>query len=319
MIQASIRGILTREMVRVAISTPILRNGGLFTTAAKLAGGKSSWKCPKNCTLRKVDCCGVPAEFLELHSGVHDKVILQLHGGAYLIGFSDMYRKFAYHYLRLSGGVSVLSLDYRIAPKYHYPAALDDALSAWNWLLCNGYKARDIIVVGDSAGGNLALALTLKLRESGFDTPNALVLMSPWTDMTSQGQTRRSNYKKDPMFGKHAGDEGANDKRKPGNPYADNTNLFDIHLSPIYADFSNFPSMLIQVGDWEMLLDDARNVANKALNAGVDATLMVYPGMFHVFQSFTFLPESKNAWEAVGAFIRKRFANDENQGDGSSG
>ena len=305
--QASIRGILIREMIRVAIRTPILKNGGLFTTAAKLAHGKSFWKCPKNCTCRKVDCGGAPAELLELNSGVHDKVILQLHGGAYLIGFLDMYRKFAYRYLKLSGGVSVLSPDYRIAPKYHYPAALDDAFSAWNWLLKKGYKASDILLVGDSAGGNLALALTLKLRESGFDTPNALVLMSPWTDMTSKVETRRSNFKKDPMFGKYAGDKGANDIRKSGNPYAGNTNLFDIHLSPIYADLSDFPPMLIQVGDWEMLLDDARIVANNALNAGVDTTLMVYPGMFHVFQAFTILPESKHAWKAVGAFIRKSF------------
>ena len=305
--RASIRGVLTRELLRFAISTQKLRNGGIFIVAAKLASRKSTWTCPKDCTVRKVNCYGASAEFLELNSGLHDKVILQLHGGAYLIGFLDMYRKFACRYLRLSKGVSVLSLDYRIAPKHHYPAALYDALNAWNWLLDNGYKAGNIIVVGDSAGGNLALALTLKLRENGLETPNALVLMSPWADMTGSGLSRTLNYKKDPMFGKRAGDEGANDKRKPGNPYAKNANLYDIHLSPVYAEFTGFPPMLIQVGDWEMLFDDAQSVMDNAYKAGVDATLMVYPGMFHVFQAYAFLPESKVAWKEVGAFIKKRF------------
>lgn len=306
-IHASIRGVIARELLRLAISTKPLRNGQFFEAAVKMANRKSTWKCPKGCFIRKVDCNGVPAEFLEVNSGKHDKVILQLHGGAYLVGFLDMYRKFASRYLSFSGDISVLSLDYRIAPKYQYPAALDDALSSWNWLLENGYKAKNIIVVGDSAGGNLALTLTLKLRENGLDKPDALVLMSPWADMSGSGLSRTLNYKRDPMFGKRAGDEGANDRRKPGNPYAGDTNLCDIHLSPVYADLSDFPPMLIQVGDWEMLFDDARTIANKAWKAGVDVELMVYPGMFHVFQAFYTLPESKDAWKAVGVFIKKRF------------
>jgi acetyl esterase/lipase len=94
------------------------------------------------------------------------------------------------------------------------------------------------------------------------------------------------NYKKDPFFGKHAGDEGENDKRKPGNPYAGNADLSDIYLSPAKAEFRGFPPMLLQVGGWEMLLDDSRTVAKRAREAGVDVTLMEYPGMFHVFQAF---------------------------------
>ena len=305
--RASIRGAFIRELIRCAMSMPKLRNGGFFTVASKLADRRSTWKCPKDCNLQKVDCYGVPAELLQHNSSGHNNVILQLHGGAYLIGFLDMYRKFAYRYLRISQGASILSVDYRIAPEYKYPDALDDAMSAWRWLLDNGYHAQNIIVAGDSAGGNLALALTLKLLESRMDTPIALVLMSPWADMTGMGLSRTMNFRKDPMFGKRAGDEGANDKRKPGNPYADTADLSDIHLSPIYADFTNFPQMLIQVGEWEMLFDDAQTLANKAWDAGVDAELMVYPGMFHVFQAFMSLPESKNAWRAVGEFTRKRF------------
>lgn len=304
--RASISGALTREAIRLAVGTPKLKDGGLFDVGAKLNSRPSKWTCPKGCSVKKIDCCGAPAELLEFRSGLRDKVILQLHGGAYLIGFLDMYRKFAYRYAKLSGA-SVFSLDYRVAPEYPYPAALDDAMNAWNWLLDNHYKAENIIVAGDSAGGNLALALTLKLCENGMALPSALVLMSPWADMTGVGASRTLNYKKDPMFGKRAGDGGPEDKRKPGNPYAGDTDLHDVHLSPMFADFSGFPPMLIQVGDWEMLLDDARTVAKKAWKAGVDATLMEFPGMFHVFQSVHFLPESREAWKAAGAFIRKSF------------
>jgi monoterpene epsilon-lactone hydrolase len=304
---ASVRGAAVRELIRFAVSMPRLKNGGLFKVGAAWAARKSTWRCPKDCSVRKVDCCGAPAELLELTSGRRDKVILQLHGGAYLIGFSDIYRGFACRYLRLGGGVSVMSLDYRTAPQHTYPAALDDALNAWKWLFDNGYKAENIIAAGDSAGGNLALALTLRLREEGMALPNALVLMSPWADMAGVGLSRTLNYKKDPLFGKRAGDAGANDMRKPGNPYSGDADLKDAHLSPIYADFTGFPPMLIQAGEWEMLLDDARTVAEKAEKAGVDVTLMVYPGMFHVFQTAASLPESREAWRAVGAFIRERF------------
>jgi acetyl esterase/lipase len=215
---ASFRGALVRELVRFAVSTPKLRNGGLFSAGARWSGRESTWKCPNDCSVRKVDCCDAPAELLECQTGRRDKVILQLHGGAYLIGFSDLYRGFACRYLRLSGGASVLSLDYRIAPAHPYPAALDDAEDAWNWLLENGYKAENIILAGDSAGGNLALALTLRLRENGKPLPNALVLLSPWADMTGSGLSRTTNYKKDPLFGQSAGSGGASEIRKPGNP-----------------------------------------------------------------------------------------------------
>jgi acetyl esterase/lipase len=293
------------------VRTPMLRNGRIFTFGAKMAGGKSRWKCPKDCTLRKVTCGGAPAELLEERTGTRDRVILQLHGGGYLVGFSDMYRKLACRYLRLSGGASVFSLDYRIAPAHRHPAALDDAFAAWCWLVDNGYEAADIIVAGDSAGGNLALALTLRLRENGMALPDALVLLSPWADMSGVGLSRSANFRKDPLFGKSAGDREAAGIRKPGSPYSGDAELTDIYLSPIYADLTGFPPMLIQAGEWEMLLDDARTIEKNASAAGVDATLMVFPGMFHVFQVASWLPESREAWKVVGAFIRMRFQKEE--------
>lgn len=307
--RATMAGALARECIRAAMGFGQLKDGGLFAAGAKYAKTVSRWKTPKGCTLRKFTIDGLPMELLTFDSGRSDKVILQFHGGAYMMGLMDQYRRFALKYARLGGGVSVLSVDYRIAREYRYPAALEDALEAWNWLLGHGYKAENILVAGDSAGGNLALALTLKLRDGGGELPRALVLMSPWADMSSSGESRVSNYKRDPMFGMSAGDHRAGGKRKAGNPYAGSADLRDPFLSPIYAEYSRFPPMLIQVGGWEMLLSDARTVAQKAGEAGVEVTCTEYTGMFHVFQIFGgLLPESRWAWREAGEFIRKNFA-----------
>jgi epsilon-lactone hydrolase len=301
---ASLAGTLAREGIRAAMGLGSLRNGGLFAAGTKHAKFTSRWKAPKGCALRKLTVDGLPMELLEIDSGRSDKVILQFHGGAYLMGLMDQYRRLALRYARLGGGVSVLSVDYRIAPQYQFPAALEDALAAWNWLLGHGYRADNIIVVGDSAGGNLALALALKLRDGGGALPRALVLMSPWADMSGAGESRVFNCEKDPMFGTRSGD-----KHISGNPYAGSADLRDPHLSPVYAEFSRYPPMLIQVGDWEMLLSDARTVAQKAGEAGVEVTCTEYAGMFHVFQMFGgLLPESRQAWREAGEFIRKSFA-----------
>lgn len=302
--RASLPGALAREFIRAAVHLPGLRNGGLFTFGAKCAS-VSRWKAPKGCELSRFDIDGMPAELLAKgHAGPPDRAVLQLHGGAYLMGLLDMYRSFARRYMELGGGVPVLTIDYRIAPAHHYPAALKDALKAWDWLMNRGVRPENIVVAGDSAGGNLALALTLRLRDEGRALPGALVLMSPWADMTGEGESRRVNFRKDPMFGSSAGSE-ADEKRKPGNPYAQGADLRDPCLSPVLADYRGFPPMLIQVGGWEMLLSEARTVAQRAREAGVEAVLSEYPGMFHVFQMLGgLIPESRRAWREAGEFIR---------------
>lgn len=305
---ASFLGSLARECIRHGMHSKKMRNGGYLVAASKLAEQEMQWKAPKDCTLDRFELDGIPMEMLKISAGLKDKVILQFHGGAYLIGFMDMYRRIAYRYARLSGGANVLSVDYRIAPEYQHPAALEDAFDAWNWLLESGYKAENIIIAGDSAGGNLALTLTLKLRDSGMAVPRALVLMSPWADMSGVGESRKFNFKRDPMFGESAGDESVIKRREPGNPYAGETDLKDPYLSPVYADFMGFPPMLIQVGDWEMLLSEARTVAEKARAQGIRVVLTEYPGMFHMFQmSGMLLPESRSAWREAGAYIRACF------------
>ncbi len=304
--RASVPGMAVRETLRLLMHTPMMKNGGIFREHKLLSN--FHWRPPRGYRVEKIQNGEFPMEMLSRGNKQHDKVILQLHGGAYLIALSDLYRIFAYRFCKAGGGAGVLTIDYRIAPRYQHPAALNDALSAWKWLRSNGYLPQNIIVTGDSAGGNLALALTLQLRDWKEELPNSLILMSPWADMTGSGDSRKFNYEKDPLFGKCAGDKTAESIRAPGNPYAGNHDLTDKYLSPVFGEYDGFPPMLIQVGGWEMLLSEARTVAEHARAAGVNVTLTEYPGMFHVFQALCdLLPESRRAWREIDDFIQEQF------------
>jgi acetyl esterase/lipase len=272
--------------------------------------GESKWEPPKGYTLTKYEENGLPIELLECENGLKEKVILQFHGGAYIIPLIDIYRKIAYRYSRISKGASVVTIDYRCAPDCTFPAALDDAHAAWEWLLKQGYSEENIIIVGDSAGGNLVLALTSRLRDEGRKLPQALILMSPWTDLAAEGESYVNNLYKDPMFGLRKKDQNANleEKIKFFRSYAGNTDLHDPYLSPAYGHFEHFPHMLIQVGSHEMLESDARTIYDKATAAGVNVTFTHYEGMFHVFQLFgDLIPEAHRAWREVESFIDCQF------------
>jgi len=306
-LKVSFAGTLARESIRLVMQMPALQNGGLFTVGADYASKGSTWKTPTGYTNIKYDLSKSKLELLQNSSGSHKNVIYQLHGGGYVIGFSDMYRNFAVRYSKLSGGADVASLDYRIAPKNTYPAALDDAMEGWEFLLARGYKPENIIVVGDSAGGNLTLALTEKLRDEGKALPLALVCMSPWADLAGKGASHTYNIYNDPMFGIKKGTSISKSFKSPA--YAGNTNLQDKYLSPMYGSFKGFPPMLLQVGTYEVLESDSVTVYEKAKAAGVDVKLTKYYGMFHVFQmAGNMLPESRAAWAEVSAFIKTQFA-----------
>lgn len=225
-------------------------------------------------------------------------VVLQLHGGGYVGAVRNAYYVFAGLYNEVSHGCSVLTPDYRVAPENPYPAALDDALASYQWLLDNGCSGEQIVLAGDSAGGGLAMALCMYLRDHGMPLPCGLVAMSPWTDLTASGESYETNYEKDPLFGNtresiiYLDDyAGEHDKTEP-------------YISPLFGDFHGFPPMLIQVGSLEMLLSDSVSVAEKARAQGVKVRLSVYEGMFHVFQmAYLNIPESKKAWAEVGKFF----------------
>lgn len=214
-------------------------------------------------------------------------VILYCHGGGYSTG-SRVYARTLTTKLAMSTSMDVLSFDYRLAPEHPYPAATEDAMKVWNYLMLLGYGARDVILAGDSAGGNLALSLALQLKAQKRLLPRGLILMSPWTDLTASGQSHETKAAIDQVL--NAGYLA----EMTGN-YAAKEKLNDPFISPLFGDYEGFPPVYIQVGENEVLLDDSVMLYRKLLHANVSVRLDRFPGMWHVFQMSPF----KTAYEAM--------------------
>ncbi|MBD5498562.1 MAG: alpha/beta hydrolase [Lachnospiraceae bacterium] len=247
----------------------------------------------KEITYTEVTMDGIRGEWASVNRAHMKKyVILYCHGGGYSTG-SCLYGRTLTAKLASTTSMDVLSFDYRLAPENPYPAALEDAVKVWNYLMLLGYGARDIILTGDSAGGNLALALTLRLKAEGRLLPRGLVLMSPWTDLTSSGESHKTRADVDPVLDKAYIDRmiaayiGETDKagKELENPY----------ISPLFGDFTGFPPVYIQVGDNEILLSDSVELHRKLVEANVSVRLDCFDGMWHVFQMSPF----KTAYEAM--------------------
>ena len=215
------------------------------------------------------------------------RVILYCHGGGYTSGGLGFSKVLASKLTRATG-MDTLAFDYRLAPEHPYPAAVEDALTAWSHLESLGIARGDIVLAGDSAGGNLALVLCLKLREAGRGLPGALLLMSPWTDMTASGESLRGRAGIDPVLTPEY-------MYAVREAYAGGLDPSDCLLSPLFADFAGFPPALIQVGTHEILYSDAERLAERMLAAGADCRLEVWENMWHDFQMYP----SKTASNAI--------------------
>jgi monoterpene epsilon-lactone hydrolase len=266
---------------------------------AMVARSARFFKPPGDVEIRPVVTDGVPGEWLIPPDASARSIILDLHGGGWTLGWSKIHRRMVAHLGRAAAS-RALVVDYRLAPEHPYPAALDDCLTAYRWLLRDGAEPRDIAIAGDSAGGNLTLATLLSLRDAAEPLPAAAVCPSPMTDLLGTGESFRTN--KDPvltaefalMMARHYA--GARDPRSP-------------LLSPYYGDLHGLPPLLIHVGGDEVLLGDAERFADKARAAGVDVRLVAWPRMWPVRHFFApSLPEARQAIEAIGGFIRERLA-----------
>ncbi len=229
----------------------------------------------------------------------YPRCILYLHGGAY-IAMSALTHRSVTSRLALAADARVFALNYRLAPEHPFPAALDDAVAAWHALIAEGISPSHIAVAGDSAGGGLALALLVALRDAEEQLPALAVLFSPWTDLAATGQSIIDNDAKDALF---FGAWVAPIARH----YLADTPATNPLVSPVYADLTGLPPLLIQVGDTEVLLDDSRRVHRNAERSGVDVTLRTWPDVPHGWQIFApILPEARDALLEAGAFIRTR-------------
>lgn len=243
---------------------------------------------------------GLQAEWLLPKQHAEGKLLLYLHGGGYVVGGCDMHRQLVSHIAR-AGQIRALLPEYRLAPEHKFPAAIDDAVGVYRFLLASGVKPHDIIFAGDSAGGGLCVATLLALRDAGDPLPTAVVLLSPFLDATGSGESMQTRALQDPWF-------RAEDLPTIANHYCEQHQQALPLVSPVFADIAGLPSMLIQVGDDEILLSDACRMKDKCDAAGIPVELDVWPEMWHVFQMFVGkMPEAKAAINKIGRFIQAQW------------
>lgn len=263
----------------------------------RLDGFSTLYPLPPDARLRQESANGVPAEWSETPGADPSRAILFLHGGAFAAGSTVSHRQLVIEAGR-QAGARTLALGYRLAPEHPFPAALDDALAGYRFLLAQGVKPRRIAVAGDSAGGGLTMGLLISLRDAGEELPGCAWCISPWVDLENRGETMTTKAAEDPMIQK---------------PYLDDLAAAYLHgadprsplASPLHTQLAGLPPLLIQVGSAETLLDDAVRLAGRAGAADVRVTLEVWPEMIHVWHLFhPQLAAGRRALASAGAFIR---------------
>lgn len=232
-----------------------------------------------------------------------DKVLLYLHGGGYVNGSHRTHRGLVTQLINHTG-IKALVINYRMAPEHPFPAALDDALMAYQWLLAQGYTPDQIAIGGDSAGGGLSLALLYKLKELQKEMPKCAVLICPWTDLLNNSSSFISNEKNEPFLNKVSVDFWAD-------IYASSYPKTHPLISPLYGNPEGLPTIYIQAAGKDVLLQDAVRFVEKAKNAGVDVSIEIYPDMFHVWQAFwPFLSDGRSANKKIGSFLKQQLTPD---------
>ncbi len=272
-----------------------------LTLQQQRAGFEAAPRFPlaEDVTCEEVDADGVPGEWIKVPGAATERVLFYLHGGGYALGSVNTHREMISRLAR-AAGVRALAINYRLAPENPYPAAIEDSVKAYRWLLAGGVKPGHVVIAGDSAGGGLTVATLIALRDAEVELPAAGVCISPWTDMECTGESLLASVEGDGMI-------ALDDIRQMANAYLGDADARTPLASPIYADLTGLPPLLIQVGGAEELHSDATRLAEKAEADGVNVTLESWDDMFHVWHSYaTMLPEGQQAIDRVGEFIRKK-------------
>jgi monoterpene epsilon-lactone hydrolase len=274
------------------------KNATLQQRRVILEDGARNLPMPPNVEVKQTTVGNIAAEWLRPVGTTDNRAVLYLHGGAYTMGSCTTHRALASR-IAIASQTPALLPEFRLAPEYPFPAALEDGVAIYRWLIEQGISPQKMVVAGDSSGGGLAIALTVLLRDKDVPLPAAITCLSPWADLELTGESLTTRAQVDPICSLeesqfHATHYiGEHDARAP-------------LVSPIYADLHGLPPILIQVGDREILLSDAIRLTERAHKDGVDAELEVWDGMWHVWHLFArYVPEGQRAIDKIGAFIRK--------------
>ena len=243
-----------------------------------------------------VDVEGVPSEWMVADGANEERVMLYLHGGAYTMGSPGTHADLTSRMSHFCG-MKLLVINYRLAPENPYPAAVEDATSAYRWLIKQGYKPNNIVIGGDSAGGGLTMATLINLRDQGDTLPAAGVCLSPWADLCCEGDSHTTLDDVDPFLSSHWLKEMAK-------LYVQQEDARNPLISPLFGNFKGLPPILIQVGSDEVLLDDSVRLEKRLLEDGVDVSFKIYQDMWHVWQLFAaIVPEAKEGLLEIAGFV----------------
>jgi len=257
-------------------------------------------KISKKFKITKTIVNHIPGEWISTADNTNT-IIFYLHGGAYFLGSTYTYRHLLTN-LAYSTKAKIFAIDYRLAPEHPFPAALEDALTAYKWLI-EHFPTHQIIIAGDSAGGGLAISTLLCLRDQPLPLPQAAILLSPWLDLTLTGDSINKNAASDYFISPTLAAQAAK-------LYLNSTAATHPLVSPLYADLQQLPPIYIQVGSAEMLLTDAMQFTEKAKRSGVNVTLDIWPEMIHGWHFFSsFVPESRDAIASINTFIKCSLVN----------
>jgi acetyl esterase/lipase len=289
----TLRAHVLRHLLRTVVR-PLFLRGGVQDWRRRWP----AWPAPRGVQVEPTGCDVVRAEWL-IPPDAGRGVLYYLHGGGFVMGSPGTHRRMVG---RIAAAARMRSfvVDYRLAPEHPFPAALEDCVAGYRWLLAQGVRAEDVVVAGDSAGGCLALSMVVVLRDAGDALPAGVACLSAATDLTLNGDSHRTRVGDEvlltPGFCRSVGAAYRRAGIEASNPLA----------SPLFADMRGLPPLLLHVGTHELFLDDSVRFAEKATAAGVDVTLRVWDGLWHVFQTFGWVPEAREAIEEIGRFARRR-------------
>jgi epsilon-lactone hydrolase len=286
-----------KQVIQILRIRPPMSNVGIVERRALNEVAFTRFKVAADIDVEPIDAGGVPAEWVIAPGARPSRVIYYLHGGGYVLGSIKTHREMVSRLSR-AAGAKVLLIDYRLAPEHRFPAAVEDATAVYRWLLSTGGNPDEIVIAGESAGGGLAMATLVALRDAGDHLPAGAAAISPWVDLEALGGSMLTNADADPVLSRQKVLDFAKSYLERGDPRSP-------LASPLYADLRGLPPLLIQVGTAEVLLDDANRLAESAKKAGVEVDLERWEDMIHMWHFFPSIPEGQQAIERVGEFVQK--------------